>query len=598
MTNYRAPLRDMQFVLFDLFHVDQHYQTLPNASEVTSDLINPILEESAKFAEHVLYPLNQSGDKEGCHVDEGVVTTPKGFRQAYQQYIAGGWPSLAASTEFGGQGLPYSLSAFTGEMLCSANLAWSLYPGLSHGCINALESHGSDEYKKKYLPKLIEGVWTGTMCLTEPHCGSDLGILRTRATPADDGSYHLNGTKIFISAGEHDLSENIIHLVLARLPDAPEGTKGISMFVVPKFLVNESGALGERNAVKCGSIEHKMGIKGSATCVMNFDNAVGFLIGEPNKGLSYMFTMMNEARLMVGVQGLGVAEATFQSALVYAKERLQMRALSGAKFPEKQADPIIVHADVRRMLLTQKAFAEGGRALAYYAALLADRAQRCEGDEKTAANDLLSFLTPICKAGLTEIALESANLGVQIYGGHGYITDNGMEQFVRDCRITTIYEGTTGIQALDLLGRKVLMTQGELLKNFTKVIHKFCKAQEGNSQAKEFIEPLATINKEWGDITMRIGLSAMQNRDEVGAAATDYLMYSVYITLAYFWARMALVSQDKLVADTDDKDFYEAKIHTARFYFKRILPRTRGLSETMMAGVASLEDLPADNFTF
>jgi hypothetical protein len=589
MPNYRAPLRDMQFVLFDLFQVEQHYQTLPGASEVTLDLINPILEESAKFSEHVLQPLNQSGDKEGCIYQDGVVTTPKGFRDAYQQYIANGWPSLAASAEFGGQGLPYSLSAFTGEMLCSANLSWSLYPGLSHG---------SEAYKKKYLPKLIEGVWTGTMCLTESHCGSDLGILRTKAIPTADGSYHINGTKIFISAGEHDLSENIIHLVLARLPDAPEGTKGISMFVVPKFLVNDDGSLGARNTVKCGSIEHKMGIKGSATCVMNFDNAVGFLIGEPNKGLSYMFTMMNEARLMVGVQGLGVAEATFQGALSYAKDRLQMRALSGAKFPDKIADPIIVHPDVRRMLLTQKAFAEGGRALAYYTALLADRAQRCEGDEKTAAHDLLSFLTPICKAGLTEIALESANWGVQIYGGHGYIAEWGMEQLVRDCRITVIYEGTTGIQALDLLGRKVLMTQGELLKNFTKVIHKFCKAEEGNASAKEFIEPLATINKEWGDITMRIGLSAMQNREEVGSAATDYLMYAVYVTLAYFWARMALVAQEKLAAGASEKAFYEAKIHTARFYFKRILPRTRGLVETMTAGVASVADLPADDFAF
>lgn len=598
MPTYRAPIRDMQFVLYDLLNVEQHYQTLPGAAEVTADLINPILEESAKFCESILQPINQSGDKEGCHYQDGVVTTPTGFKEAYQQYITSGWPSLAASSEFGGQGLPYSLSAFTGEMLCSANLSWSLYPGLSHGCMNALQSHGTEEYKKKYLPKLIEGVWTGTMCLTESHCGSDLGILRTKATPSADGSYKINGTKIFISAGEHDLSENIIHLVLARLPDAPAGTKGISMFIVPKMLVNDDGSLGARNAVKCGSIEHKMGIKGSATCVMNFDDATGFLIGEANKGLSYMFTMMNEARLMVGVQGLGVAEASFQGGLSYAKDRLQMRALSGAKFPDKIADPIIVHPDVRRMLLTQKAFAEGGRALAYYTALLADRAQRCEGDEQKTADDLLSFLTPICKAGLTEIALESANLGVQIYGGHGYIAEWGMEQLVRDCRITVIYEGTTGIQALDLLGRKVLMTQGELLKKFTKVIHLFCKAQLENAAAKEFIEPLNTLNKEWGDITMRIGMMAMQDREEVGSAATDYLMYSVYVTLAYLWARMALTAQEKLAAGASDKAFYEAKIHTARFYFKRILPRTRSLVETMTAGVGSVASLPADDFAF
>lgn len=598
MPTYKAPLRDMQFVLFELLEIEKHYQTLPGAAEVAADLINPILEESAKFCEEILQPLNKSGDAEGCRYQEGVVTTPNGFKEAYHQYVAGGWPSLAASETYGGQGLPYSLSAVTGEMLCSANLSWSLYPGLSHGCMNAIESHGTQEYKDIYLPKLIEGVWTGTMCLTESHCGSDLGILRTKATPVEDGSYRINGTKIFISAGEHDLSENIIHLVLARLPDAPAGTKGISMFIVPKVLVNKDGTLGQRNTVKCGAIEHKMGIKGSATCVMNFDDAVGFLIGEPNKGLSHMFTMMNEARLMVGVQGLGVAEAAFQGALTYAKERLQMRALSGAKFPDKVADPIIVHPDVRRMLLTQKAFSEGGRALAYYVALIADRVQRCEGEERSEADDLLSFLTPICKAGLTEMGLESANNGVQIWGGHGYITDNGMEQLIRDSRITVIYEGTTGIQALDLLGRKVLMTQGELLKKFTKIIHLFCKANLENQHAQAFIEPLNLINKEWGDITMRIGMGALQDRDEVGAAATDYLMYSVYVTLAYLWARMAIVAQEKLAQGTSEKAFYEAKIHTARFYFTRILPRTRALVDTMTAGVASLTALPADDFAF
>ena len=588
MPEYKAPLRDLKFITQEVLGLHEHYASLAGADDATPDMVDAILEEGAKFAERVLSPLNQIGDQQGCQFDNGVVTTPQGFKEAYQQYVEGGWPSLSHAVDMGGQGLPESLGMMVTELVATSNWAWSMYPGLSHGAMNTLELHGTDEQKQTYLTKLVSGEWTGTMCLTEPHCGTDLGMLKTKAVPDEDGAYRITGTKIFISAGEHDMSENIVHIVLARLPDAPEGTKGISLFIVPKFEVASDGSVAERNAVQCGSIEHKMGIHGNATCVMNFDGAKGFLIGPPNKGLNCMFTFMNTARLGTALQGLAHAEWAYQNSLAYAKDRLQMRSLSGPKAPEKAADPIIVHPDVRRMLLTQKAFAEGGRALIHYCSMLVDTVKTGPEEEKEQAETLLSLLTPIAKAFLTETGFEAANHGLQVYGGHGYIAEWGMEQNVRDSRIAMLYEGTTGIQALDLLGRKVLMSQGETLKAFTKVIHKFCQANVENEALKPFIEPLQALNKEWGDITLQVGMKAMKDREEVGAASVDYCMYSGYVTLAYFWARMALVAQQKLDEGAQDSGFYQAKLQTARFYYERLLPRTKGHAQMVLAGAESL----------
>jgi alkylation response protein AidB-like acyl-CoA dehydrogenase len=479
-------------------------------------------------------------------------------------------------------------------MVSEANWSWGMYPGLSHGAMNTIDMHGTDEQKETYLTKLVSGEWTGTMCLTEPHCGSDLGTLKSKAEANDDGSYAISGTKIFISSGEHDMAENIVHIVLARLPGAPEGTKGISLFIVPKFLPD-----GTRNDVKCGSLEHKMGIHGNATCVMNFDGAKGFLIGPENQGLKCMFTFMNFARLGTAMQGVASAELSFQGALEYAKERLAMRSLTGPKAPELAADPIIVHPDVRRMLLTQKAIAEGGRVMMHAASQLVDKVKYSD-DEATRkeADDLLGFLTPIAKAFLTEMGTEAANHGVQVYGGHGFIKEWGMEQIVRDNRISQLYEGTTGIQALDLLGRKVLMSQGEALKQFTKIVHKFCKAQEGNDELKPMVEKLGALNKEWGEVTMQIGMKAMQDREEVGGASVDYLMYSGYVTLAYYWLLMASVAQEKIAAGADDVEFYKTKIKTAQFYFARILPRTESHKIMMLAGVETMMSVDAEHFAF
>lgn len=599
MPTYRVPRREIQFVMHEVLNIAEHYQSIPGGEDVDVDMINAIIEEGAKFAENEIAPLNQSGDAEGCQWDNGEVTTPTGFKAAYDKFVEAGWPSLAHKPELGGQGLPESLGTMLNELTGTANWSWSMYPGLSHGAMNTLEAHGTEDQKQTYLLPLVEGRWTGTMCLTEPHCGTDLGLLRTKAEPQADGSYAITGTKIFISAGEHDLVDNIVHIVLARLPDAPKGTKGISLFIVPKFNVNADGSLGERNGVACGSIEEKMGIHANATCVMNFDGAKGYLIGPENKGLNCMFTFMNTARIGTAVQGLCSAEGSFQGALEYTKERLQMRALTGAAEPDKPADPIIVHPDVRRLLMTAKAFSEGGRMLVYYASQLNDIAQRGTDPEAVKeAETLLALLTPIAKAFMTETGLESANHSMQCFGGHGFIKEHGMEQLVRDARISTIYEGTTGIQALDLLGRKVLMTQGETLRAFTKQIHKFCKAEADNAELKEFVEPLAKLNKEWGEYTMQIGMKAMQNRDEVGAASVDYLMYSGYVTLAYLFAKAAKVAQQTLAGDTTEADFYNAKLFTARFYFARLLPRTQAHVAAMLSGADNLQGLDAEHFAF
>lgn len=594
MSDYKAPLKDIEFTLYELLAFDKHYENIGVADEVPADLVLNIIEESAKFSETVIAPLNQIGDQEGCQWNDGEVTTPTGFKEAYAKYVEAGWPSMSHSPDYGGQGLPESLGTVISEIAGSANWAWSMYPGLSHGAMRTLELHGTDEQKQCYLTKLVEGTWTGTMCLTESHCGTDLGMLRTKALPNDDGSFAVTGTKIFISAGEHDMAENIVHIVLARLPDAPKGTKGISLFVVPKFLPNASGEIGDRNAVKCGSLEHKMGIHGNATAVMNFDGATGFLIGPPNRGLNCMFTFMNTARLGTAMQGLAHTEIGYQKSLEYARDRLQMRALSGAKNPDGPADPIIVHPDVRRMLLTQKAFAEGGRMLIYFLAMQVD-IEHLSKDEDTRkeASDYLAFLTPIAKAFLTETGLESANLGMQCFGGHGYIQEWGMEQNVRDARISTLYEGTTGIQALDLLGRKVLMSQGELLKHFTKRMHKFCQENAEVEALNEFTGPLTELNKEWGELTMHIGLVALENPEEVGAASVDYLMYSGYITLAYFWALAAKTALGKVEGGDP---FYSSKVKTARFYYQRILTRTRSHHDSAKAGASVLLDFEDSEF--
>ncbi|HEX7770070.1 MAG TPA: acyl-CoA dehydrogenase C-terminal domain-containing protein, partial [Dokdonella sp.] len=505
----------------------------------------------------------------------------------------GGWPALSCDPAYGGQGLPHVVNQSFYEMLNSSNQAWTMYPGLSHGAYEALHAHGSDAQKKTYLPKLTSGEWTGTMCLTEPHCGTDLGLLKTRAEPGADGGYRISGTKIFITAGEHDFVDNILHLVLARLPDAPAGVKGISLFLVPKFKVARDGTVGERNSLACGSIEHKMGIHGSVTCVMNFDGAEGWLVGQPHKGLAAMFTMMNTARLAVGLQGLGLAERAYQNSLAYARERLQMRSLSGPKFPDKPADPLIVHPDVRRMLLTQKAFAEGCRLLGLYAYTQEDIARHTDdAAERERAEALVAFLTPIVKGLLTEAGVECTYHALQVYGGHGYIAENGIEQFSRDARITTLYEGTTQIQAIDLLGRKIMQLKGVGLKLFLGEIGAFCQANAGNPALAEFVGPLGAAAKEWSELTLELGERAMANPEEMGAAAYDYLFYSGYIALAWFWARSVAAAD----ASAQSGDFKQAKRHTARFYFARILPRTQMHAAAMRSGAANLTDMPDAQF--
>jgi len=605
MPVYKAPLKDIDFLLNDVFDIQKHYQTLSGGDEASPDMVDAILGECAKFCENVLSPLYQSGDEEGCHFIEGKVTTPKGFKDAYQQYVAGGWQSLSHPVEYGGQGLPMSLGVIKSEMIGTANWAWSMYPGLSLGAMNTVLLHGTEAQKQVYLSKMTEGVWTGTMCLTEPQCGTDLGQVKTKAVLNDDGSYAITGTKIFISAGEHDLTENIVHIVLARLPDAPKGTRGISLFIVPKNKVNADLSVGESNHVVCGSIEHKMGIRASATAVLNFDGAQGYLLGPENKGLECMFTFMNTARIGISIQGVAASELSYQGSLPYAKERLSMRSLSGAKAPDKVADPLIVHPDVRRMLLTQKAFAEGGRAMLYYAACYGDTAISGKTEkEQQAADDVLGMLTPILKAFLTETGCESANLGMQVFGGHGFINEWGMEQIARDTRISTLYEGTTGIQALDLLGRKIMMSKGSNLKLITREIFAFCKnygiisRNPHKKQMLKFIGPLFKVLAEWQLLTYRIMGGASKDRDYVGSASVDYVMYSGYIVMAYLWARMAQAALEKLAAGEGDVEFYKAKIQTAEFYFERILPRTRVHASTMVKKPKSLMQMNEESFAF
>jgi alkylation response protein AidB-like acyl-CoA dehydrogenase len=595
MSAYKAPLRDMQFVLKELLDSDSHYASLASPEPLSPDLLDAVLDNMSKFAEEILDPINRSGDEEGCTWSAEGVTTPAGFKEAYQQYVEGGWPGLAANPEFGGQGLPASISFYMDEMVGTANWSWSMYPGLSKASVELLSEQGTDEQKSTYLHKLVEGSWTGTMCLTEPQAGSDVGILKTKAEPNADGTYSITGTKIFISAGEHDMADNIIHMVLARVPGAPSGTKGISLFIVPKFLVNDDGSIGKRNGVHCGSIEHKMGIKASATALLNFDSATGYLIGVENEGLNQMFIMMNAARVGTAMQGLCMAEGGLQKSVDYARERLQMRSLTGPKNPDGPADRIIVHPDVRRMLLTQKAFVEGNRAFLYWLIMQVDKETYGNEEQKKEADVAMALLTPIAKAFVTETGLESANLALQCFGGHGYIREHGVEQIVRDGRIATVYEGTTGIQALDLIGRKVLGTGGESLRSFTKVLHKYCEQHKDNPEMAGMIGRLAELNREWGDLTMEIGAGAMKNADEVGAASVDYLMYSGYVLLAWFWAQMAELAQRKLAAGEGDASFYTAKVQTARFYYERILPRTLAHAAAMRAGSASTMEISEEN---
>ena len=605
MLSYKAPIADIKFLIEDVFDYYGHYKRYEEFEEASPDLVDAILHECAKFSENELLPLYQSGDKEGCHFDNGKVITPKGFKEAYQQYIDGGWSALSHPLEHGGQGLPPSLGMVQSEMTGTANWSWAMYPGLSHGAMNTINTHGNDKQKELYLSRLIQGGWTGTMCLTEPQCGTDLGQVTTKAEPNGDGTYNITGTKIFISAGEHDLTDNIIHIVLARLPDAPKGTRGISLFIVPKIKASQDGSLGDANNVVCGSIEEKMGIKASATAVLNFDNAVGELIGPKNKGLECMFTFMNTARIGTALQGVCSSELAFQNSLLYAKERLSMRSLTGRKYPEKVADPIIVHPDVRKMLMTQKAISEGGRAMIYYTAKIVDDISMAKTEaERQAADDRLGFITPILKAFLTELGSESANHGLQIFGGHGYIKEWGMEQIVRDARIATLYEGTTGIQALDLLGRKILLTRGKSLNEFSKEVLSFCKnkslisSNPHKRQMNRFIWPLSKSIANWQQYSVRLGLKAKSNRDIVGSASVDFLMYSGYVVMAYFWAQMAQSAYEKLAGDVENRDFYRAKIKTAEFYYERMLPRTKSLAKTMMADPKTLMQLDPELMSF
>ena len=596
MPTYTPPLRDMQFVLHEVLNVTDHFQKMPAYAEVDADTINAVIEAAGQFASEVIAPLNVSGDTEGCQLDPvtHAVTTPNGFKEAYKTFVEGGWPALSCDPEYGGQGLPHTVNQCLYEMCNSANQAWMMYPGLSHGAYECLHAYGTPEQKKKYMAKLTSGEWTGTMCLTESHCGTDLGMLRTKAEPQPDGTYKITGNKIFISAGEHDMTENIIHLVLARLPGAPKGSKGISLFVVPKINVNDDGSLGSPNGIHCGGLEHKMGIHGNATAQLVLEDAIGTLVGQPNKGLQAMFVMMNAARLGVGGQSLGLTETARQGAVAYAKHSLQSRALAGPKHPDKEADPIIVHPDVRKMLMIARAYAEGGRALILFTSLQIDLSLHSP-DETTRkrADGYVTFLTPIIKAFLTDNALMSTSHSMQVFGGHGYIKEWGMEQFVRDARINMTYEGTNTIQSLDLLGRKVLADGGAKLKEIAGLIQEFSEQEMKNPAMHEFITPLAWAGEKLNKITMNVGMKAMKDPDEVGAVAVDYLRICGHLIYGYFWARMASVALKKV--DSGDP-FYKAKLITARFYFAKIYPEISMLVRTIEAGSATLMEMEEDWF--
>ena len=602
MPHYKAPIRDFQFILSEYLRLEQ-YKDVEGFADATSGLMNPVLEEAAKLCEEVLFPLNQKGDRQGLTYDNGRVIVPDGFAEAYKLYVQGGWPSFTCDTQYGGQGLPEVLNMPLMEMVCSANLSFGLTPGLSHGAYNAIHLHASEELKQAYLPKLVTGQWSGVMCLTEPQAGTDLGLVRTSAAPNADGSYSVSGTKIFISSGEHEMCDNIIHLVLARLPDAPSGTKGISLFLVPKFLPD-----GKRNAVHCEGIEHKMGLHASPTCVMRYENATGWLVGAPNKGMKAMFTMMNAARLYVGVQGLGIGEVSYQNALAYAQERLQSRAITGAKFPEKPADPLVVHADIRRMLLTMRAFTEGSRALALEMALKTDLAHRHpDGAVRQEADDFVQLLTPVVKSYLTDGGFETANLGVQIFGGYGYIGEYGMEQYVRDARITMIYEGTNGVQALDLVARKLPQNMGRYLRAFFHPVDAFVTAHKDNAAMKEFIKPLAKHLEYLQQATIWLAMNGVKNPDDAAAGAVEYQRMFAHVALAFVWARQAacaLARSGQMTDDSEQKDgmsavhcllpteFYEAKLATARFFMQKILPANISLLASITAGSKNVMNAP------
>jgi len=595
MAIYKAPIRDMQFVLHEMLDAEGCFAQLPGGEEASVDIIDAILEEGAKLCEHIVFPTNRSGDIEGCRFENGEVHTPEGFKDAYDAIAAGGWTALACDPEYGGQGLPHTLSVFIEEMLQSCNMSLALYQGLTRGAYVAIHAHGTDELKRTYLPKMVDGTWSGVMCLTESHAGTDLGLLRTRAAADADGSYRVTGSKCFITGGDQDLTENIIHLVLARLPDAPQGVKGISMFLVPKYLVNDDGSLGDRNAVACGSIEHKMGINGASTCVMNYENAVGYLVGEPHKGLRAMFSMMNHERLMVGQEGLAQAEVAYQSAADYARERIQGRSLSGAKSPDKAADAIVVHPDVRRMLLTGKANNEAARALLGWVSLHVDISER-HGDAQTRehADDLVALLTPVIKAYFTDYGSDVCNLCLQVFGGHGYISEWGMEQLVRDARIAQIYEGANGVHALDLTGRKLAMHDGRLIKRYLKILNGFLAEHADDAALAEFITPLSGAVAGLESATRWVAQASVRDPDEIGAASHDYLKLMALVSFGYMWARAAAVAIAKV--EGDNSGFYQAKLTTARFYVKRLLPEVEALGKTLRAGSDTLMELPAESF--